>query len=428
LKRKIRVMILAVLGLLVLGAPAMAKPPDTEIMVSLNFENTPIGSVLKMLAAQNSLNLVVSSAVEGEVSITLDNVSLRSALDAILLPNGYNYHIVDDIIIVKDVDRQMAGELIPQTYRLNYIDAAAAQVVIEPLLSDKGKAVVLARSSEKVDFDKSKPNSRLVVYDSPVVHEAVVRLLTQIDIKKRQVSVEVKIIETNLSKDEKLGINWPKSIAASVNGVSAPGTSSKISSTPGAQSAIMPLETGDWQLGYLTVHQLDVVIDFLEKRDNSKLLSNPRLTTMEDETATIQISTVYPIQTINRFSEGAVIQDIVTFQDEEVGISLRVTPHINDDSAITMQVNPVVEEIIGYSGSTENQKPITSERSVNTTVTVRNNETIALGGLLKETRIENEEKVFLLGSIPFLGALFTSRSMETKTTDLLILITPRIVD
>jgi type II secretory pathway component GspD/PulD (secretin) len=190
----------------------------------------------------------------------------------------------------------------------------------------------------------------------------------------------------------------------------------------------MPLETGDWQLGYLTVHQLSVVLDYLQQRSNTKLLSNPRLTTMDNETAEIRIETVIPIQTINRFSEGAVIQDVVTFQDEAVGISLKVTPRINGDSAITMRVTPVVEEIIGYVGTVENKKPITSERTITTTVTVQNNETLVLGGLLKENRLETKDRVFLLGSIPILGSLFTNTSVEDQTTDLLIMITPRIID
>jgi type IV pilus assembly protein PilQ len=417
-----------VLGAVLVTAPGYAAPINTDVKVSLNFDNTPIRSVLKMLAAQNDINMVVSSIVEGEVSITLDNVSLRAALDAVLLPNGYNYHIANDIIIVKDSEQQMAGELVPRIYRLKYLDAAIAEGALIPLLSDKGKISILGVSSEVPSSDIASHKSELVVFDYPEIHETVEALLPQIDLKKRQISVEVKIIETNLTKDEKLGINWPKSVAASFDGASVPTSTGQVLGEQGNELGVMPLEDGNWQLGYLSVHQVDLVIDFLEKRNNSKLLSNPRLTTMEGETATIQVQTVIPIQTINRFSEGAVIQDIVTFQDEEVGISLRVTPFINDDSAITMKVNPVVEEIIGYTGSTDNQKPITTERSVNTIVSVGNNETIALGGLLKETRIEAEEKVFLLGSIPILGALFTSRVTETQTTDLLILITPRIMN
>lgn len=271
-----------------------------------------------------------------------------------------------------------------------------------------------------------------MVHDFPAVQTAVGDVLYQIDRPRRQVSVEVKIIETNLTRDEKLGINWPKSISASIdNAERLSGFSSgddAVSGSDGDYAAFMPLESGDWQLGALNIHQVNIVLDYLQRRGNSKLLSNPRVTTMDNETAIIQIQKVIPIQTINRFSEGAVIQDIVTFQDEEVGISLKVTPRINDDSTITLRVNPVVEEIIGYTGPTDNQKPITSERSVNTSVTVHNNETVALGGLLKETQFETEEKVFLLGSIPILGHLFRNKSTETQMTDLLILITPRIMD
>lgn len=405
-----------------------AQPPDIEARVSLNFDNTPISAVLKMLAAQNNINLVVSSSVEGKVSISLDKVTLGAALDAILLPNGYNYYISDDIIIVKDAERQMIGEMTARTYRLMHISARTAQLAVEPLLTDKGKAITLRDTPEQSSAAEPEPSSELVIYDYPVIHNVVAELLPQIDRRKRQVSVEVKIIETDLAKDEELGINWPKSIEASIQGVDLPGGSSDDLFQNASAAAVMPLENGNWQLGYLTVHQVDMVIDFLEQRGSSKLLSNPRVTTMDGEPASIQIQKVIPVQTINRFSEGAIIQDIVSYQNLEVGISLQVTPHISDDSTITMEVKPIVEEIIGYTGSPNDLRPITSKRSVNTTVTVKNNETVALGGLLKESQIENVEKVFLLGSIPILGGLFTHRKTENQTTDLLILMTPNIID
>jgi general secretion pathway protein D len=343
------------------------------------------------------------------------------------LPNGYNYYINEDIVIVKEADQKVFGELTVQTYDLTYIDANAAAAAIAPLLSNHGQVIQLESEMQADSPGKAAPGSRLIAVDYPAVHVNISELLPRIDRKKRQVAVEVKIIETNLTDDEILGINWPKSIAASIKGVASPvnGLSQNGEDT---EAAIMPLETGNWQLGYLTVRQLDVVLNYLKKRSHTKLLSNPRLTTLENETATIQIQTVIPIQTVNRFSEGAVIQDIVTFQDEEVGISLEVTPRINGDSVITLRVTPVVEEIIGYTGSVDNQKPITSQRSISTTVAVKNGESLVLGGLLKESRFKTEDKVFLLGSIPLLGGLFTNRSTEVQTTDLLILITPRMLD
>ena len=96
--------------------------------------------------------------------------------------------------------------------------------------------------------------------------------------------------------------------------------------------------------------------------------------------------------------------------------------------SLVLRVTPVVEEIIGYVGTVENKKPITSERTITTTVTVQDKETLVLGGLLKENRLETKDKIFLLGSIPILGGLFTNTSVEDQTTDLLIMITPTIID
>lgn len=429
MKQAYRTLLWGICFVVVTVGSSWGQAPGDDIRISLNFDDTPISTVLKMLAAQNNLNLVVSAAVTGNISIALDNVTLPAALNAILLPNGYNYHLLDNIIVVKESSQWMAGELAARVYDLKYIDPAAAQAAVKPILSDKGQAVIPTAPTEGDRAAAKSAGARIIIIDYPAVQGDVAALLEQIDRRRRQVSVEVKIIETNLNKDEKLGINWPKSLSTSMNGVPTPGTATGWSSSrSSAEAAVMSLDDGDWKLGYLTVHQVDIVMDFLNKRDKAKLLSNPRLTALDNETAVIEIQTVIPIQTINRFSEGAVIQDIVTFQDEKVGISLKVTPRINNDSAITLQVNPVVAEIIGYSGSADNQKPITSERSINTTVTVKNNETIVLGGLLKETHFDNVEKVFLLGSIPLLGGLFTSRETETGTTDLLILITPRIID
>jgi type II secretory pathway component GspD/PulD (secretin) len=412
--------------ILMTASASAAFNPDTK--VSLAFDDTPITAILKMLAEQNHLNLVVSAAVDEKISLTLSEVSLGAALDAVLLPNGYSYSIVDDIVIVKTADQKVTGELEATTYQLKYIDVGVAQEAIKPLLTGHGQVIGLGPMAAVSEGTSAPTGSRLVVLDSPSVQKIVVSLLEKIDRPRRQVSVEVKIIETNLSKDEKLGINWPKSISAAVGGVQTPGSTSTEGTSTGNEAAVLPLDNGSWQLGYLSVRQLDLVLDFLARRNNAKLLSNPRLTTIEDETATIQVETVIPIQTINRFSEGAVIQDIVTYQDERVGISLKVTPRVNNDSTVTLRVNPIVSEIVGYTGPVNNQKPITSERSITTNVTVKSGETLALGGLLKESSIETNERIFFLGSIPFVGSLFTHKSTEARTTDLMILITPRILD
>ncbi|MCP4703234.1 MAG: type II and III secretion system protein, partial [candidate division Zixibacteria bacterium] len=151
------------------------------------------------------------------------------------------------------------------------------------------------------------------------------------------------------------------------------------------------------------------------------------ITTLNNYEAEIEVTTIIPIQTINRFSEGGSVQDIVSFQDEEIGITLKVTPHITENDEIMLDVKPSVAEIIGYSGPIDSQKPITSQRSVNARIIVKNNETAVLGGLMKENKIETVQKVFLLGSIPIIGNLFKHKTTQVNNTELLILITPTIL-
>jgi type II secretory pathway component GspD/PulD (secretin) len=158
-------------------------------------------------------------------------------------------------------------------------------------------------------------------------------------------------------------------------------------------------------------------------------VSDPRISTLENHEAVFKFETIIPIQTINRFTEGAATSDIVTFEDEEVRLSLRVTPRINEVGTITLDIEPKVEDIIGFNGPPENKKPITSSRSIRTRITIADGETVALGGLLKENDIETVKTVPLFGSIPLLGRLlFTHTSKTTTTTDLTILITPHILD
>ena len=172
-----------------------------------------------------------------------------------------------------------------------------------------------------------------------------------------------------------------------------------------------------------------MVLNLLEQDGNSRLVSDPRIATLENHQAIFKFEVVIPVQTINRFTEGASSSDIVTWQDNETGIFLTVTPRINEGGTITLDVQPTVEDIIGFQGTLENRQPITESRSIDTRITIENGETVALGGLLKEEEIETVQRVPVLGRIPLLGKLFFShKETSVKKTDLIILITPHILD
>lgn len=404
---------------------ASADYLDSREKVSLQVEAVPMATVLDMLARQFDLNIVMSGQVEGEITLRLDEVDLRSALNAILVANEYNYYLTDNIVIVKPLAMDTPGETVVRTFQLQYISPAAVAGAIEALLSAKGKIKIIEDPAGGA-FPGNRPQATsLIVVDLPEVVALVTEFIEQVDVRQRQISIEVRMIEVSVDGEKNYGFKWPTKLGARLHGAGSEGEGED-DMISGASGEI-DLPDGRWEWGKLSLDEVDVMLEFLEKQGNSKLISDPRISALNNHTAEIKVATVVPIQTINRFSEGGAVQDIVTFQDEEVGITLRVTPQIVDGDNILLDVHPTVAEIVGYSGTADNQKPITSERSVKTKITVRDTESAVLGGLLKENKIETSEGIFFLSSIPILGNLFKHRSIQTETTDLLILITPTII-
>jgi len=404
-----------------------ADPLPSERKLSLTLEEMPLVAALNMIAAQNELNLVVSGDVNGNISVNLDGVDVHTALNAILTANGYNYFLIDDVIVVKSADADAAGELESRVIKLKYLSPITAEKAVTSAMSTKGKVSILDRTGEGEGSSIYRAN-QIVVTDHPNLLDKIESLIEKIDVPERSIMIEARIIETTIDSKTNLGIAWPSSLSASFTDAEAITSSTDPTATTDGVGVYDP-SNGDWQWGKLSVGEVNWILNALEQDGNSRLVSDPRITTLENHEAEFKFETIIPIQTINRFTEGAATSDIVTFEDEEVGISLRVLPRINEAGRITLEVESIVEDILGYTGPAESQKPITASRSIRTRVTVEDGETVALGGLLKEDEIERVQRVPLLGHIPLLGKLlFSSTSTEKKSTDLLILITPHILD
>jgi type II secretory pathway component GspD/PulD (secretin) len=408
------------------GTLTQAGALDSDKKVSFQLDNVPLSTVVKMLAGQYNLNIVQAGELSENVSVKLENVGLIDALKTILISNGYYYYLTGDIIVVKSMESITATELSARSITLNYLAPAAAINAVSDMLSPKGKIKTVGDPATANKTSLTPQATQIIIVDFPEIVEKVASFIALIDKPIPQVAIEVRMIEMNVSSIQKTGLAWPTSLTARVHGIDlqTEGTTSTTSSQAMGQ---IQLPDGKWEWGKLSVSELQLVLDFLDQWGNSKLISDPRITTLNNYPAEIKATTVVPIQTINRFSEAGSTQDIVTFQDEEIGITLLVTPHMTEGGEIILEVNPTVAEIIGYSGPEGNQKPITSQRSVQTKISVKDGETAVLGGLLKESKIENRQKVFFLGSLPIIGGLFRHKSVENTTTDLLILITPTII-
>ena len=420
----------AIIGLTCAAAANGQLPQDKTL--SLTLDNVPITTALNMIAAQNGLNLVVAGEVDGRVTLRLENVAVGTALDAVLVANGYNYFLKDNVIVVKSAGSDAAGELETRVVNLKYASPVTAQKAIAAMKSPKGTVAILDRTVDSGQNDQTAGVStyqanRIVVTDYPGLVDRLVAIITEIDVPERSVMIEAKIIETTVDAARNLGLTWPTELTGRMSDDKASSSTSSTTQSRNAAGAYNP-SNGDWTWGKLSVDEAKMILNMLETSGNSRLVSDPRITTLENHEAVFKFETIIPIQTINRFTEGAATSDIVTFEDKAVGISLRVMPRINEAGTVTLEVQPQVEDILRYVGTEANQKPVTASRSIHTWVTVKDGESVALGGLLKEGEIEKIQRVPLLGHIPILGRLlFSSKSKEKSSTDLTILITPHIL-
>lgn len=400
-------------------------------ILSMDYHEAEITNVLRLLAQQNGLNIVASDEVKGKITLSLTNVTLKEALDNILKANGYNYIINGNVIFVKPAEKTISGEMITKVYRLKYIDAYNLKEAISDVLSSHAKVRVFSedfqpRSRGKEGQPENKEGCRysvLIVTDLPENIKRIDHIVEELDVSAPQIMIEAKLIEVSPIEQKKLGIDWDKSITASL-------LDEYILPSGRSQSYSVfsegPAKGKQLVFGKLSATEFTAVLEFLKTKTNAKLISNPRILASDNQESSISVGTTVPIPQIHRGVAGQ--GDIITFMYKDVNISLKVTAHITEDRHIVMAVNPVIEEITGEVVVDKNKAPITSKRSVSTVVSVKDGETIVIGGLIKENTIKTIKKVWLLGDIPLLGYLFRHQALEKKQTDLLIFITPRIVE
>jgi len=417
-----------IIAILLLNMNLVASDIDEKLnmQVSPKFVGASIQEVLRVLSRQYSLNMVVGDEIRGSVTVQLDNVTLSDALNAVLKSHGYHYVVDNNVIYVKSFDQEINGELSAKVFSLKYLDGFNLKATLEPLLSSKGKIEPLI--SERVKEEVNQRSDIIVVTDLWENIRTLENVIQTIDVPSRQIHIEVRLVEVLMSNEKQVGINLPKQVEVSLTGAETTAPISKAQQSSAQQRFLsawyeLPEIDDNFRWGVLTVDELKAGLDYLARDNNSRIVSNPKVTTLNNKRASIKIGTEIPIQEVSRGVGG----DLISFRYKEVNLNLDVIPRVNENNLITLDVHPMLEEIIGFTGPADYQQPITSKREVETTVTVNDGETLVLGGLIKETNTKVVEKVWLLGDIPLLKYLFSTTSTKKEKTDLLIFITPKIM-
>ncbi|MDD2702759.1 MAG: hypothetical protein PHC33_01965 [Candidatus Omnitrophica bacterium] len=292
-----------------------------------------------------------------------------------------------------------------------------------------------------------EPNS-LVVIDYPENLDRIEQYLSAIDVAPKQVLIEARVVEVKLQKENSLGVNWQLfaekqgyKLGSSTIGSAYPGAPGLISQAIGYKSTVYPpaQSTGTEQAPFTIAifdENVNVVVKTLADEMATDILSAPRVTTVNNREAVIQVVQRLPWAEpeVDVSDSGAVT---VTWEInfEDVGITLKTTPTINDDGTISLALDPEVSEktgdyeLIVQQGSTSipYTVPIIDRRAASTKVVIGNGQTLLIGGLIRDKVIDDETKIPLFGDLPGLGYLFKSKKTTRDKTELLIFVSPTII-
>ncbi len=464
------------LSLLVFALPCFAQENLADKTITLDVENMSIEMVLKMIAAQSGLNVVISKSVVGEITVKLDKVNIYQALDSVLKTNNYVFSIENDIISVYSYQDSQQQErftnLQTKVFTLAYTNVADLKRILLSMKSPRGKIEINEKNNqaiitdtpvkireigealqeldqetqvksykllyskakdveakllqivpkEKGDIYVDERTNSVVVRATPIILKNIDNFIEGWDSQHKQVLIEAMIMEVTLDETTKLGISWEQKHD---NTTEAHSEHPKFvdNAVKFAVNLAAAGPGGIFKVGSLTADEYAVTLEALKANSNTQVLSSPRVVVIDRETANILVgsSEPYSVATTDPVTH-LIVQDV---RYVDVGVKLDVTPEIGEDKFVTMKIHP---EVSTARRVAEVDNVVAKDTTqADTTMMVKDGETIVLGGLIKNTKIQTINKVPILGDIPILGLAFKNKSYQDVKKEILVFITPHIL-
>lgn len=447
---------------------------------SLDLRDINIAEAVKYLGDKAGMNVAVGKNVQGRANISLKNVSVRDALDIVLLSNDLAVELRGEIIYVMTAKEyedlhgeKWADPRRVNVFRIRYAKPTDVLAVLSTLKSKVGNViadndsgtVVVMDAPEKVaqmrdaifSMDQEsvtkvfnlkyttaktieaaiqaridgkgigsvkadeKTNKVIVTTLSSRMTE-IEKIIAELDQKTTQVLIESKIARVTLSPGHEMGVDWQAIIAEGRKGALDVSMKFPMTST---FSDFGKIVTG--------VGDYSATIKMLETMGETKVLSSPRIVAVHNQESNIMVGTreAYVTQAVTQGTTTSTTADSVTFID--VGVKLHVTPLINEDGFITMKIRPEVSQVsstlttYNADGTIRTQVPIVSTTNADTTVVVKDGNTVIIGGLMEDLERNNTEKMPFFGDLPILGNAFKKVSKEADKTELVVFLTPHII-
>ena len=423
--------------LIQLPPPGSAAPGTYNgAKLTLNFQNIDVRAVLQQIADVAGLNLVASDEVQGSITLRLKDVPWDQALDLVLQTKGLDKRVKAGVLLVAPADELAARELLVLESRKQMTELAPLRR--ELLQVNYAKASDLAKlfqsavglegaTDERGSVAVDDRTNNIIAYQTQERLEELRKIVAQLDIPVRQVMIEARIVEANVDYDKSLGVRWGGQMNRgnwSAGGIRKPLAegAEPPENPPSSPFVDMGTVNGSAGLGIAFITDnllLDLELSAMEKTGNGEIVSQPKVVTSDKETARILKGTEIPYQESS--STGATS---VSFK--EASLSLEVTPQITPDGWVNMEVK-VTKDEPDYLNKLNDVPPI-KKNEVNAKVLVRDGETIVIGGVFSNTQSKVVDKVPFLGDVPYLGRLFRQDVVSEKKSELLVFLTPRIMN
>ena len=444
------------------GLPSNQNKSFKGNKVSLDFQDVDVRTVLQILAKESGMNIVASDSVTGKMTLTLKDVPWDQALDLVMQARNLDMRKTGNVINVAPRDELLAkdkailtqqreidelGPLYSRTFQLKYKNVEEFRKILKLDDSSSGgngsKTILSSRGSALID----PATNTLVITDNTFILQKFEKLIAELDVPARQVMVEARIVEAEDGFSRQLGVkfgyagsngknswgsNWANAGANRNSYVDKQRTLANWSRNPSQDIPVLPAWTVDPNVNLpiaaatssialvhaLSSGALGLELSAQQAQNKLKIVSTPRVLTQDRKEAIIEAGTEVPYQEAS--SSGATS---TSFKKAVLGMT--VTPNITPDGQIIMDIKINKDSVNSDCRATE---PCINTQRLNTNVMVEDGGTLILGGIYQEENSEGVSKVPLLGDIPVVGNLFKSKTRSDKKTELLIFITPRIVD
>lgn len=379
--------------------------------VSVSFKDMELKQALSILAETYDLNILASDDVKGNITINFKDVSLSDALTQMLNPKNFTYKWEGNII--KVISSEEAIET--QIYSISHINLDLAKEIIADKISKDGKVRLNAATNQ------------LIVTDTITKQETIKKILEDVDIPPAQVRIETKLIDISHTDLDNLGVKWQTSALTEpmtfIDRMVGRKHKTKLTQADYVNNtgSSADLTAGQFVIAFSQGSAtVTATIDALIRGRKARIIANPAITALNNVEARITIGEKYPIREQTQTSTGT----LETTRFVDVGTTLKVTPKINHDNTIQLTIHPEVSSV----ASTITDGPRITTREADTTVIVKDGDTLIMAGLLSTNDNFTKTRIPVLGYLPIIGMLFSSQDKDKEQKELVIFMTPHILN